>query len=64
MNSKGTEVENRPLYEEILNITECGGHQISKIDKELGEYAQWLRNEVFKKADAYKKELESRITTE
>lgn len=58
-NSKGCEVENRSMYQEIVNFTECGGHTIPYIDTDLGEYKEWLRNETFKKADAYKKELEN-----
>lgn len=59
LNSQNKTVENRALYEEILNLTECGGHSIIKIDQNLGEYAEWLKKEVFKHAESYKKELEA-----
>lgn len=58
-NSKGNEVENALMYQEIMNLIECGGHEITKIDKELGEYHEWLRMEVLRRAAEYKKELES-----
>ncbi len=64
INSKGNEVENRHLYEEILNLTECGGHEIIKIDADLADYAGWLSREVAKAAEEYKKELETNNFTE
>ncbi len=57
---RGPEVDNRSLYEEILSLTESGGHQIVKIDKDLADYAEWLKREVEKAAEQHKQYLSAR----